>query len=615
MELVTWHTVSEALSQDSRFQDYDVTPDFLSYLSQELQSTMRALFGPTGPYYHAIPIFPDFLFIPNSAFQIMVEVVFLFRTEREWFIIDLTPSPDRNEELLDLYTRIHFTLDSQSLIPKPCLFFSSLLGGLTEQAHEAAKVMKWPVTTVESEATHVIFPPPLTSQSIKFEGDTSALPGFPPSTVGVTLQWLIDSAHQNEWLRESNYPAHVATADVAVTSSGQKAGLPRTSTSLDQSEMIAAPPVKIEKIEQEDMEGDTEMIEDEDRKRELALAVLPERAQWFNLDSINQIEIDSFPEYFDEKIRSKSPQLYKYLRNFVVKAWRQHPDEYLTFTSVRRCLACDVGSLNKIFNFLEFWNLINYKIIVPSLREPQGKPVVLEQDVKDGLKYSDENLEDFSEGLKYTESEILKIIPNHYSKAHKSWTSEEITSLLTALNKHGEDWEQVSQEVRRSQSECVEMFLTLPIEDKALMRDMLMKEESKTSRKPTQSDLIDLSKKLIDQVPSDLSKMIGQKVSELINDYNSLHNTRFDPNSPEISLVIGTSVSANVELKKEEDRLRQLVYKATELQMRRLETKLKAVEQGIVVLDQERAEVDRLRKQLIAERIEFKKRSLKSNQQ
>jgi len=58
--------------------------------------------------------------------------------------------------------------------------------------------------------------------------------------------------------------------------------------------------------------------------------------EWFNMEEINQIEMDSLPEFFNGRYPSKTPQIYKEYRNFMILLYRQNPTAYLTATSKYR---------------------------------------------------------------------------------------------------------------------------------------------------------------------------------------------------------------------------------------------------------------------------------------
>ena len=53
--------------------------------------------------------------------------------------------------------------------------------------------------------------------------------------------------------------------------------------------------------------------------------VVPSCAQWFDFESVHQIEEESLPEYFCGKFPSKTPQTYVESRNFMVKLYRENP--------------------------------------------------------------------------------------------------------------------------------------------------------------------------------------------------------------------------------------------------------------------------------------------------
>jgi len=84
------------------------------------------------------------------------------------------------------------------------------------------------------------------------------------------------------------------------------------------------------------------------------LILVPSHSRWFSWDSIHECEIRNIPE------SSKNPKVYKYYRNSIVKFFRFNPNRKITFTDVRKTLVGDVGSIRRVFDFLEAWGLINY---------------------------------------------------------------------------------------------------------------------------------------------------------------------------------------------------------------------------------------------------------------
>ena len=89
--------------------------------------------------------------------------------------------------------------------------------------------------------------------------------------------------------------------------------------------------------------------------------VLPSCAHWFDMNEIHQIEKDSLPEFFCGK-PSKTPQVFKRYRNYMVQLYRQSPKTHLNSTMCRRNLAGDACAIMRIHGFLEHWGIINFNI-------------------------------------------------------------------------------------------------------------------------------------------------------------------------------------------------------------------------------------------------------------
>ena len=105
---------------------------------------------------------------------------------------------------------------------------------------------------------------------------------------------------------------------------------------------------------------------------------IPDSAKWFNMEEIHDIEKASLPEFFNGKYPSKTPEIYKKYRNFIINLYRQNPVVYLTATACRRYLSGDVNGIIRLHSFLQKWGLINFKL------DPKYKPnnnfVLIEKD-------------------------------------------------------------------------------------------------------------------------------------------------------------------------------------------------------------------------------------------
>lgn len=224
--------------------------------------------------------------------------------------------------------------------------------------------------------------------------------------------------------------------------------------------------------------------------------VLPSYSTWFDLGSVNTIEKESLPDFFDGNNKSKSPEIYTQYRNFMVNTYRVNPNEYLSFTAVRRNLVGDAGAVLRIFKFLNKWGLINYQVnaesrptgvqpastgeYVVDLDTPRG--MFPFESFKPSLEFADVSkfkraLEDASEskvsegpqgpqGPEATEDGPPRKIIRPDINA--GWCEDSLAKLVEGVAQHRGDWYAVAKHVGKSPEECIVRFLKLPMEDKFL---------------------------------------------------------------------------------------------------------------------------------------------------
>lgn len=61
--------------------------------------------------------------------------------------------------------------------------------------------------------------------------------------------------------------------------------------------------------------------------------IIPGCAQWFKFDEIHEIEMKALPEFFCGKFPSKTPEIYKEYRNYIINLYRENTNFYLSSTS------------------------------------------------------------------------------------------------------------------------------------------------------------------------------------------------------------------------------------------------------------------------------------------
>lgn len=81
---------------------------------------------------------------------------------------------------------------------------------------------------------------------------------------------------------------------------------------------------------------------------------------WFRWDDIHETERIVLKEFFGGSSISRTPNIYKEYRDFMINIYRDEPSRRLTFTQVRKSLVGDVSLLHKVFNCLHKWGLVNF---------------------------------------------------------------------------------------------------------------------------------------------------------------------------------------------------------------------------------------------------------------
>ncbi|XP_045454586.1 SWI/SNF complex subunit SMARCC2 [Melitaea cinxia] len=234
--------------------------------------------------------------------------------------------------------------------------------------------------------------------------------------------------------------------------------------------------------------------------------VVPSYSAWFDYNSIHTIEKRALPEFFNNKNKSKTPEIYLAYRNFMLDTYRLNPTEYLTSTACRRNLAGDVCAIMRVHGFLEQWGLINYQVDTESRPTAMGPPPTSHfhvlSDTPSGLQPLQarptqprpaENVAvpKVEAGLPNGAEASAPVKPEPNVKPEpaielgtapglkmdqyrgggggargREWTEQETLLLLEALELHRDDWNRVAAHVgSRTHDECILHFLRLPIED------------------------------------------------------------------------------------------------------------------------------------------------------
>ncbi|XP_062218450.1 SWI/SNF complex subunit SWI3B-like [Phragmites australis] len=386
------------------------------------------------------------------------------------------------------------------------------------------------------------------------------------------------------------------------------------------------------------------------------IITVPSYSAWFSYDSIHDTERRLLPEFFEGEAAAASgcrgPGAYKYYRDNLVRRFRARPGRRLTLTEARRGLVGDVGSVRRVFDFLEEWGLINYGALpsgskqakekreeaAPQSSLPSGATVPRKLctgcRTVCGLAYfacekADISLcarcfvrANYRPGLTAADFKRVEITED----AKSDWTDKETLHLLEAVLHYGEDWKKVSEHVgSRSEKDCIARFIRLPFgeqfmgpkEDKMRFEndnDTTDEPGADVSKRQSLTPLADASNPIMAQVAF-LSAIVGSEAASAaaqaaisaqsqvdLNDGeidSSMNSTREEVND----LLREAATNARVQLEKERSSIEQSLSDIVDVQMKEIQDKICHFEQKEILMEKERQQLHCLRDLLFADQL------------
>lgn len=308
-------------------------------------------------------------------------------------------------------------------------------------------------------------------------------------------------------------------------------------------------------------------ISSSDIQRQTHTIVLPSYSSWFSLLSIHDIERESLPEFFQNVNKNKTPEIYIKYRNFMINSYRLNPNDYLSYTAVRRNLIGDAGALLRVHKFLNKWGLINYQVNPETRPKPQEPPYtgdfVVDMDTPRGMF----PFESYKPPTSFPDLAKFKSIisPKHAVSngddrevsepplkkrkilkpdINKNWSQDSLNKLIEGVSKFKNDWYKIAEFVggNKTPDECIIRFLQLPIEDKFLEdnKDLLgpLKYVPNLSFSPNDNPIMSTLSFLVNMVDSDVAvaasnraiKIIDKKLEKKLNRYKNIPETNAGAN-------------------------------------------------------------------------------------
>ncbi|XWS14338.1 hypothetical protein CRYUN_Cryun35bG0001200 [Craigia yunnanensis] len=375
-------------------------------------------------------------------------------------------------------------------------------------------------------------------------------------------------------------------------------------------------------------------------------------------------EVRFLPEFFNGRSPSKSPNLYMYYRNSIIKQFRENLSRKISFTDARRTLVGDVGSIRRVFDFLDLWGLINYSASsapskhakdtannnksadAPSLESPSAAPNSKNSSTTRRFCGACKSLctiacfvcdnydstlcarcyvrGNFRVGLCNADFRRVEIT----DEAKADWSEKETLLLLEALMHYGDDWKKVARHVGgRTDKDCVAHFIKLPFREEFLGDPYSNEAESgfETYKRMRLTPLADASNPIMAQAAF-LSALAGGEIAEaaaraavttLSRVYDTTaskggcgslaRNTRREADisagGTNLNELERTYADVNSVLEKEEGDIERAITGITEVQMREIQHKIVQFEEVDLLMEKEWQELEAMKNLLFIDQL------------
>lgn len=92
---------------------------------------------------------------------------------------------------------------------------------------------------------------------------------------------------------------------------------------------------------------------------EMQVEIKNSRPNWYRSNDVSELERSILPEWFDKSAQHRTKETYLKAREHILKMSNQLGNRFITTALIRRTISGDVGSLNRLFQFLVSYSLIN----------------------------------------------------------------------------------------------------------------------------------------------------------------------------------------------------------------------------------------------------------------
>ncbi|KAL3901985.1 MAG: hypothetical protein SGCHY_000166 [Lobulomycetales sp.] len=381
-----------------------------------------------------------------------------------------------------------------------------------------------------------------------------------------------------------------------------------------------------------------------------AEVLVPSYSAWFKMEEVSDIEKAALPEFFNGRNKSKTPQIYKDYRDFMVNTYRLTADTPKGLTPFEPSIPLPPAPSKSL--------PADFASNGTSVSAPMSlsKPLVDDSDAPTRQKRSADDMDMYeSKGssskakasyscascqvdctnLRYrsTKNSSLSICPVCFkdgrfpssstsgefiktadtASGSYEWSDQDVLLLLEGIELYPDNWVKVSEHVKsHSREECILKFLKLPIEDTYL--------ESKESLGPLQyhrqlfssaeNPALSLAAFLGSSVDPKVAAASAKAAIAQLETEKNTDGTFPSGSSMEkaaASALGASAAKAHVLSMNQEKECSRLVNALVQAQIEQMDLKLKHFETLEAMLDQEKRDLQRERAKLYSERLAFRK--------
>ena len=570
---------------------------------------------------------------PNGALRRILEISCRAMAAFGWAAIDFG-APEKHPQLLAMLEQVQRDLTQTGLLQWPRVFLSSELDtSLAKRLETLVRSKNGSLAESAESATHLVVPSaPSASPSVRvvgveqLNGHPKALEHTPftpsssdrwvdvslaaaPRAEGeaahegpwrVSVRWLRDLEHWNEWMDEQDYEVSAASADAGLLGKRVRRRSVGGAEDADGAATNGKRP-QDSRPKQEDAAGGKVTARSSASPVPISIG-MPSHAAWLRLDAVHDLERRALPDFFDGSSFLKTPESYVQMRNFVINTYREQPSLPLTVTECRRNLAVDVATVMRLHQFLEHWGIINHNA---STRGGGSQPAA-------GVALEGPAVASAGAVAPIRRGTNLAFRRDLYEEGGDAWREQDTLALLEALEMYEASWDDVANHVGKPVDQCIQHFLRLPIEEPYAQDTLPTPPSTASGASPTDPMLSQLALLAAAVAPPSNAtggggEAAGVQPPACTEAAQRVAESLRDGATKCLGAIQQAALAAEV---KESNEITRVLGRVIETHLKRLELKMRQVDELTSLMRYERGQLERMRHQVFAERLSLEKRRL-----